>query len=209
MQVIAGTEQGDATEVVQASGSAGDLGHRLHAVGYCCRPVGSVGAESLHLCEDSCRVRRPSQGGFVQDSHGQDIEPADLAVLSPVQWFLDILELIIGPDHHHFAQVAQESVVDQSADVIGAEKGERAGDDLGDQFRVRLGGRQHQPGFCDGAGHAGFCHHVLAGVECRAGDLAVHVGPGSDHHGIDFVVGDQVLPRVVDSRDFEFCCRTF
>ncbi len=52
-------------------------------------------------------------------------------------------------------------------------------------------------------GHARFALHMLAGFEGGTGHFAVHVGPGTDHHGINVVVSEEFPPVFEDGRDAE------
>ena len=103
VQVEAGSEQPDSAQVIQPAGSALDFGHHLHAVGNRCDSIGAIRSECCHLGKDACRVGCPPESGFVEDSHGEDIQATDVSILSPVQRGLDIVEPVVGSDDHQFA----------------------------------------------------------------------------------------------------------
>ena len=152
----------------------GDLGHGRHALE---RP-------------------EPAQHGLVPDAHVQDVVAAQRDVLPPVQRLLALHEapalrgLQLHGEHLADVALAQERLQGR-VDLEGGWRGYELGDQVGRPSR----GFEHLPPLGGVHGHARLAEDVLALLEGGQGDLAVHVGPGSDADRVD-VLGLHDLPPV-------------
>ena len=62
----------------------------------------------------------------------------------------------------------------------------------------------HAVCFLGVAGHARLGQDVFAGVECRASDFAMQIGPRADHDRIDLGIVEQRVPMRIHAGDLKF-----
>ena len=96
---------------------------------------------------------------------------------------------------------ADRPLPDQPRERSIRPQGEGRRHDHRDVIGMRRRGCGHRLCVLECRRHPRLGQDVLAGLECRDGHRGVHIGPGRDEHGIDPVVGDQVLPAVERARD--------
>ena len=206
-------EQSDATEVVEAAGSAFELGHDLDIVRS--RHIGAPFAYGRGACflvdprlgEYASRWRCPARGRFVQDAHGEHVEAADIRILPPVQHLAVVPECVIRAEYDQLAELAQKAILDHAANRLMLFQSKRTGNNLRDEFGMSLSGSKHPVRLAGVTRHASFRQHVLAGFQGGAGNLAMQVGPRPNHHGIKIGIFNQGLPMRILFGDAEFLGR--
>ena len=123
---------------------------------------------------------------------------AEGPVVPPVQGAVKVGKVVLQRGEVHRKQFAKMPFLDQALQHVVNGVAGGGGGQLADQFRMGQGSGQHVPRFRRVVGHAGLGEHVLAGLQGGQGHGSVHIGPGADAYGVDFVVLQQFPPVPVD-----------
>ena len=143
----------------------------------------------------------PAHHRLVPDAQGHDVEPAQLALVTPVQRPLGAERAAV--DQLHGQQVAEAPLGQVAANGAVLAEGVWGGHDLGHQLGPAPARGQHGARLAGVHRHARLAQHVLARRQRRQRDGAVQIGPGANHDGVAVVGRHQLRPALVHRADPE------
>ncbi len=139
--------------------------------------------------QNASRRSDPAQHRLVNDSQREHVEARVTSRLPPAHGRFRVGELIVERMDVDFTKIAQKTRVDQRTHISVAGQAVGAGHDHRGQARRFEGAVVHALGFAGVQGHSGLGQDVLARVKSRQRDRAMQVGPGPNHHRVDFGIG--------------------